>query len=162
WYAGRFAESERAFEAASSLVGRDAPIRDRAQVLSWSAVMQFWRGRFGLAIELGREAVDAARASGQRAIEVGALGIPGAALGSIGSSGEAIEGLTEARQTAADAGSVEGLLFATDSLAECLVDSDHLEEAIVVATRGADDARGFGLDRRFGAMFRGQAGLALF
>ena len=70
--------------------------------------------------------------------------------------------MSEARQTAADAGSVEGLLFATDSLAECLVDTDHLEEAIVVANRGADDARRFGLDRRFGAMFRGQAGWALF
>ncbi|HEY4754400.1 MAG TPA: LuxR C-terminal-related transcriptional regulator, partial [Candidatus Limnocylindrales bacterium] len=162
WYAGRFAEAERAFEEASSLVGPAAPLGDRAQVLSWSAVMQFWRGRFDLAIELGREAVDAASVSGQRAIEVAALGILGDALGLIGSTVEAIERLTEARQTAADAGSIEGLLFATDSLAECLVDTDHLEEAIGVATRGAGEARGFGLERRFGAMFRGQAGLALF
>src|SRR5262249_12730728 len=70
WYAGRFAEAERAFEAAAALVGPDAPVGDRAQVLSWSAAMQFWRGRFDAAIALGREAVDAARASGRRAIEV--------------------------------------------------------------------------------------------
>ena len=97
-----------------------------------------------------------------RSFEVDALGILGDALHFAGSSREAIDRLSEARQTAADAGSVEGLLFATDSLAECLVDTDHLEEAIVVANRGAEDARRFGLDRRFGAMFRGQAGWALF
>jgi DNA-binding CsgD family transcriptional regulator/tetratricopeptide (TPR) repeat protein len=162
WYAGRFADAERAVEAASALVGADAPAADRAQVLSWSAVMQFWRGRFESAIELAREAVDASRASGQRAVEVEALGILGDALRFTGSSREAIERFTEARQVAADAGSIEGLLFASDSLAECLVDTDHLEEAVAVARRGAEDARGFGLDRRFGAMFRGQAGLALF
>jgi DNA-binding CsgD family transcriptional regulator/tetratricopeptide (TPR) repeat protein len=162
WYAGRFAEAERAFESAAALVGPDAPAEDRALVLTWSAVMQFWRGRFDLVIELGRQAVDAARSSGQRAIEVDALSILGDALSLNGSTGEAIQRLTEARQTAADAGSVEGLLFATDSLAECLVDADRLEEAIAVAKRGAEDARGFGLDRRFGAMFRGQAGMALF
>ena len=106
--------------------------------------------------------MEAARESGRRAYEVEALGILGDALHFAGSSHEAIDRLSEARQTAADAGSVEGLLFATDSLAECLVDTDHLEQAIVVANRGADDARRFGLDRRFGAMFRGQAGWALF
>ena len=106
--------------------------------------------------------MEAARESGVRSFEVEALGILGDALHFAGSSREAIDRLSEARQTAADAGSVEGLLFATDSLAECLVDTDHLEEAIVVANRGADDARRFGLDRRFGAMFRGQAGWALF
>jgi DNA-binding CsgD family transcriptional regulator/tetratricopeptide (TPR) repeat protein len=162
WYAGRFAEAERAFESAAALVGPDAPVGDRARVLSWTAAMHFWRGRFDLAIELGREAVDAARSSGQRAIEVDALAILGDALNLTGSTSEAIQRLTEARQTAAEAGSVEGLLFATDSLAECLVDADRLEEAIAVATRGAEDARRFGLDRRFGAMFRGQAGMALF
>ena len=137
-------------------------MRDRAQVLSRFAAVHFWHGRFARAIELAREAVDAARESGLRAVEVEALGILGDALHFAGSSREAIDRLSEARQMAADAGGVEGLLFATDSLAECLVDTDHLEEAIVVATRGAEDARRFGLDRRFGAMFRGQAGLAQF
>jgi DNA-binding CsgD family transcriptional regulator/tetratricopeptide (TPR) repeat protein len=162
WYAGHFALAERELEEAAGLVGPDAAASDRAQVLGRFAAMQFWRGRFEPAIELAREAVDAARASGLRAFEVEALGILGDALHFTGSSREAIERFSEARQTAADAGSIEGLLFATDSLAECLVDTDHLEEAIVVANRGADDARRFGLDRRFGAMFRGQAGLALF
>ena len=126
------------------------------------ATMQFWHGRFGPAIELAREAVVAARASGQRALEVEGLENLGDALRFTGSTSEAIERLTEARQTAADAGSIERLLFATDSLAECLIDADRLEEALAAANRGADDARRFGLDRRYGAMFRGQAGLALF
>ena len=162
WYAGHFALAEGALEEAASLIGPDTPTRDRAQVLGRFAAVQFWRGRFGPAIELSREALDAARDSGVRSFEVDALGILGDALHFAGSSREAIDRLTEARQMAADAGSVEGLLFATDSLAECLVDTDHLEEAIVVANRGAEDARRFGLDRRFGAMFRGQAGWALF
>jgi ATP/maltotriose-dependent transcriptional regulator MalT len=162
WYAGHFALAERALEEAAALVGPDTAMRDRAKVLGRFAAVQFWRGRFGPAIELAREAVEAARESGLRAVEVEALGILGDALHFAGSSREAIDRLGEARQTAADAGSVEGLLFATDSLAECLVDTDHLEEAIVVANRGGDDARRFGLDRRFGAMFRGQAGWALF
>jgi DNA-binding CsgD family transcriptional regulator/tetratricopeptide (TPR) repeat protein len=162
WYAGHFAMAERVLEEAAALVGPDSTERDRAQVLGRFAAMQFWHGRFGPTIELAREAVAAARASGLRAFEVEGLEILGDALRFTGSSREAIERLTEARQTAADAGSIEGLLFASDSLAECLVDSDRLEEALVAANRGADDARRFGLDRRFGAMFRGQAGLALF
>ena len=162
WYAGHFALAEGALEEAAALVGPETPLRDRAHVLGRFAAVQFWRGRFGPAIELAREAVAAARDSGLRAFEVEALGILGDALHFAGSNQEAIDRLSEARQTAADAGSVEGLLFATDSLAECLADTDHLEEAIVVANRGADDARRFGLDRRFGAMFRGQAGWALF
>ena len=162
WYAGHFAPAERALEEAAALVGPETPMRDRAKVLGRFAAVQFWHGRFGPAIELAREAVEAARESGLRAVEVDALGIQGDALHFAGSSREAIDRLSEARQTAADAGSVEGLLFATDSLAECLVDTDHLEEGIVVADRGAEDVRRFGLDRRFGAMFRGQAGWALF
>jgi DNA-binding CsgD family transcriptional regulator/tetratricopeptide (TPR) repeat protein len=162
WYAGHFALAEGVLEEAAALIGPDTPTRDRAQVLGRFAAVQFWRGRFGPAIELSREALEAARDSGVRSFEVDALGILGDALHFAGSSREALDRLSEARETAADAGSVEGLLFATDSLAECLVDTDHLEEAIVVANRGADDARRFGLDRRFGAMFRGQAGWALF
>jgi DNA-binding CsgD family transcriptional regulator/tetratricopeptide (TPR) repeat protein len=162
WFAGHFALARNALEEAAALIGPGAAASDRARVLGRFAAMQFWRGQFGAAIEFAREAVEAARASGLRPFEVEALGILGDALYFTGSSHEAIERFTEARQTAADAGSVEGLLFATDSLADCLVDTDHLEEAIAVANRGADDARRFGLDRRFGAMFRGQAGLALF
>ena len=162
WYAGHFEQALQALEDAVLLVGPDAPVRDRARVLGRYAAVQFWRGRFGAAIDLAREAVEAARACGLRAFEVEALGVLGDALYFTGSSREAIERLAEARETAAHAGSIEGLLFATDSLAECLVDTDHFDEAIVVANRGAEDARQFGLDRRFGAMFRGQAGLALF
>ena len=162
WFAGRFAAAEDALDAAMALVGPESAERDRAQVLCGFATMQFWHGRFGPAIELAREAVVAARASGQRALEVEGLENLGDALRFTGSTSEAIERLTEARQTAADAGSIERLLFATDSLAECLIDADRLEEALAAANRGADDARRFGLDRRFGAMFRGQAGLALF
>ena len=144
WYSGRFADAERAIEEAAALVGPEAAVSDRAQVLSRFAAVQFWRGQFGPAIDLAREAVEAARASGLRAFEVEALGILGDALHFTGSSREAIERLSEARQTAADAGGVEGLLFATDSLAECLVDTDHLEEGIVAATRGRTTLVGSG------------------
>ena len=40
-------------------------MRDRAQVLGRFAAVQFWHGRFGRAIELAREAVEAARESGR-------------------------------------------------------------------------------------------------
>ena len=138
WYAGQFALAEGALEEAAAFVGPETPMRDRAQVLGRFAAVQFWRGRFGPAIELAREAVAAARGSGLRAVEVEALGVLGDALHFAGSNREAIDRLSEARQTAADVGSVEGLLFATDSLAECLADTDHLEEAIV----GSESGRG--------------------
>ena len=64
WYAGHFALAEGALEEAAALIGPDTPTRDRAQVFGRFAAVQFWRGRFGPAIELSREALDAARDSG--------------------------------------------------------------------------------------------------
>ena len=162
WAAGRFERAHEMLREAAQLVEGAGTVADRARVMGRYAAMLLWRGRLEEGVAVAREAVDSARRSGLRAVEVEALDVLGNGLWFAGSINEAIERLREARQADVDSGSVEELLFVSDSLAECLVDADRLEEAIVVASQGEADARRFGLSRTYGAMFRGNAGLAMF
>ena len=162
WAAGRFEPAHEMLREAAQLVEATGTVADRARVLSRYATLFWWRGRFEEEVATAREAVEAARQSGLRAVEIEALDALGNGLWFTGSIREAIQRLTEARQAAVDSGSVEEQLFVSDSLAECLVDADHLEEALAVATLAEEEGRRHGIDRPYGAMFRGNAGLALF
>jgi DNA-binding CsgD family transcriptional regulator/tetratricopeptide (TPR) repeat protein len=126
------------------------------------AASLLWRSEVDEGVRVARDAAESARQAGLPAVEAEALDALGNGLRTLGSVGEAIVRFREAHAAAVRSGGVEEQLFVSDSLAECLVDSDQLEEGIAVANRAEDDARRFGLDRTFGAMFRGNAGRALF
>ncbi len=162
WGAGRFERADEELREAVELVETGGTIAERARVMGRYATMLLWRGQLAEGIGVAREAVSSAREAGLQGVEVEALDALGIGLRITGQIDESIERLGEGREVAASSGSIEELLFVADSLAECLVDADRFDEAIAVAGRGGDDARRFGLDRMYGAMFRGNAGLALF
>ena len=162
WGAGRFERAHQVFREAAELVGATGTIADRARVMSRYSLILLWRSEVDEGVAVAREAVESARQAGLRAVEAEALDALGNGLRTLGSVGEAILRFREAHAAAAQAGAIEEQLFVSDSLAECLVDSDQLEEGVKVANLAEEDARRFGLDRTFGAMFRGNAGLALF
>jgi DNA-binding CsgD family transcriptional regulator/tetratricopeptide (TPR) repeat protein len=161
WDAGRFEAARDAQRAAFAATSAASPA-ERAPVMSRYATMLLWEGRIEESNAVARAAVDAARTAGLRSVEAAALESLGTGLWLAGSIGEAIDRLREARTSAAVAGGVEGQLFASDALAECLIDADRFDEALAVATEAAAVATRHGLDRSFGAMFRGNAAYALF
>jgi hypothetical protein len=88
-----------------------------------------------------------------RDVEAQALDALGNGLWVLGATSDAVEALTEARRAAQDSGSVEEAFFASDSLAECLVDADRFAEALDIADTAEAEARRSGLARLYGAMF---------
>jgi DNA-binding CsgD family transcriptional regulator/tetratricopeptide (TPR) repeat protein len=162
WGAGRFEKAHEVFREAAELVTATGTIADRARVMGRYALILMWRSEVHEGVVVAREAVESARQAGLRAVEAEALDSLGNALRTLGSIGEAIQRFWEAHAAAVQSGGIEEQLFVSDSLAECLVDSDQLDDAIGVANLAEEDARTFGLDRTFGAMFRGNAGHALF
>jgi DNA-binding CsgD family transcriptional regulator/tetratricopeptide (TPR) repeat protein len=162
WGAGAFEAAQKAQQTAFEGVRGATPSADVARVMSRSAVMLLMRGQVEEAITIGREAASFAHRVNQPAVEAQALEALGNGLWLSGQVNEAVERFRDARSAAHDARAVEEELFAADSLAESLIDADRFDEAAAVAREGAAAARRLGLDRAYGAMFRGNGGLADF
>jgi DNA-binding CsgD family transcriptional regulator/tetratricopeptide (TPR) repeat protein len=162
WAAGRFELADRAFREAAELATAHGTVAQRAQVMGRYALILLFRSQLDEGIAVAREAAALAEQAELSAVEAAALDALGNGLHAQGSVSEAIVRLRQALDAARRSGDAEEQLFISDSLAECLIDADQLEEAIRVARSAAEDARRYGLDRTFGAMFRGNAAFALF
>jgi DNA-binding CsgD family transcriptional regulator/tetratricopeptide (TPR) repeat protein len=162
WEAGRFDVARDAQHEAAALLEAEAAGDAWAAVMTRYATMLLWQGRVEEAIDVAGRAAVAARAHRLAAVEAQALEAQGIGLRLAGSMADAVGRLTEARRLARSGGDLEEYLFASDSLTECLVDADRFDEAVDVAAETLDDAVRSGLDRPYGAMFRGNGALALF
>ncbi len=162
WNAGRFGAAQAVMREAMTLMASDEGGPNWARVASRFATLLLFGDQASESVGLARGAAQAGRMAGLRDVEAQALDALGNGLWVLGATSEAVEALTEARRAAQDSGSVEEAFFASDSLAECLVDADRFAEALDIADTAEAEAQRSGLARLYGAMFRGNAGMALF
>ena len=99
WSLNRQEESVETINRALALLPEDEKSRERAALLVELARSRMLQSRFGESIRVAREALEVARAIGERDVEVRALNVMGTALGN---RGEVEEGAARAARGARD------------------------------------------------------------
>src|SRR5207342_3657346 len=96
-------------EEAVAVMPADPPTAERARALAGLGQVHMLIGNHRLAIELCREAIDIARASGAREAEGHALNTLGCSLANIGVSLPGIEALEEALRIGREVGNADDI-----------------------------------------------------
>jgi ATP/maltotriose-dependent transcriptional regulator MalT len=126
------------------------PSAERARVLGSLALLLGLMSRFAEERELAEEAVAIARQVGARAEEANARTALGTALLHLGDADAGLAELAAAVRLATQAGEVVVMLRALVNHSYGLLTSGHLEEALVAALDGIQEARRLGLARSYG------------
>lgn len=129
WTAQGFRDSERRDWLLKALAADDLPPMLRARLLNGLARSEIHLGRSEEAAQHGREAVEAARTSGDRDVLGITLGGFGHALSIIGDLDAAREAFIESAEVARERGSSHSLSVALGSLGEVVRMSGDLETA---------------------------------
>jgi tetratricopeptide (TPR) repeat protein len=137
------------------------PSPERARVLGSLAQLLVLVSRFQEASGLAAEAVAIARKVGARAEEASARTALGGALIHLGDPDAALEEMDVARRQATQADDVIVMLRAITNHSDRLVAAGRLEEAVVVALDGIQEARRLGLARFYGSFLACNATEAL-
>jgi DNA-binding CsgD family transcriptional regulator/tetratricopeptide (TPR) repeat protein len=138
-----------------------APSAERARVLGSLAQLLVLMSRFEEARELAEEAIAIAVKVGARAEEANARTALGNALVHLGEVGAGLAELEAARRLATQAGDVVVALRAIINHSDVLLATGRLEEAVVAAQDGIQQARRLGQDRTFGPFLACNATQAL-
>ncbi len=162
WVAERNEEAILEHREAVRLVPPQPPTPARAQVLLGLGGWLMGTGHYGESRLVCEEAVECAVAAGARAEEGRARSNLGSDLVSLGEVDAGIRELEQARAIGGEGGFVDTLLPASANLAYQLIVADRLDDAVAAADTGAEAARRYGLERRFGPHFRAVAIDALF
>ncbi|HYH94253.1 MAG TPA: AAA family ATPase [Candidatus Saccharimonadales bacterium] len=157
WAAERNEEAQAAHRTAVELVPAEPPTAARAQVLLGLGGWLMGAGRYGESRTFCEEAAACAVAVGALAEEGRARSNLGSDLASLGEIDAGIRELERARDIGRDHGLVDTLLPASANLAYQLIVADRFDDAVAAARDGAEAARTFGLERRFGPHFRATA-----
>jgi DNA-binding CsgD family transcriptional regulator len=129
---------------------RPKPSVERARVLGSLALLLGLMSRFAEERELAEEAVAIARQVGARAEEANARSALGTALIHLGDADAGLAELAAAVRLATQADEVVVMLRALVNHSYGLLTSGHLEEALVVALDGIQEARRLGMARSYG------------
>ena len=119
-------------------------------------------GRYGESRRVCEEAIECAVAVGAVREEARARSNLGQDLVSLGDVDAGIRELEEARRIGEEHGLVDIQVVASANLSYHLIVADRLDDAVAAATAGAEAARSYGLERRFGPHFKACAIDALF
>jgi DNA-binding CsgD family transcriptional regulator len=135
----RGAEAVAAAERALELIGDDEASCDRTLIMAWLARMQFLRGRFREARVDGEAALQAARAAGDRLAETELLTTLGMARAALGEVEAGLTSLRDAIALARRRDDFDSLATATANLADMLLLSGRVREALPIARAGLEE-----------------------
>jgi DNA-binding CsgD family transcriptional regulator len=136
WSLNRSADAMRNAEHALELVSDGEPGEERARLLGWLAKARMLQGRYGEALEVASEAIDAAEAAGDTLAEGRALNARGFSLVGLGQTDEGIAELRRAVELAHNRENVSELGSAYTNLADALNQAGRTREALAVVERG--------------------------
>ncbi len=162
WILDRMDEAQRAHREAVRLVPPTPPSAARAQVLGGLGGWLMGAGRYGESRRVCEEAIECAVAVGAVREEARARSNLGQDLVSLGDVDAGIRELEEARRIGEEHGLVDIQVVSSANLSYHLIVADRLDDAVAAATAGAEAARSYGLERRFGPHFKACAIDALF
>ncbi|HEX6675100.1 MAG TPA: AAA family ATPase [Actinomycetes bacterium] len=154
------------YNEAVRLVPPEPPTPERARVLSALGQALMLKPMFEEARSVCEEAIAVARAAGARASEGHARNTLGVVLAHLGDTEAGLAQLEEALRIAEDLHEnhgfeVDDVLRGHSNLCDLYDLVGELERAATMALRGAEEARGHGLERTFGAWLAADASMAL-
>jgi DNA-binding CsgD family transcriptional regulator/tetratricopeptide (TPR) repeat protein len=150
WELGDHGSAERAYADAAELLDGQPPSAAAARVLAVSATAQIRKGHTADGLQLGRQALELARAVGAKAEEGRAHNTIGTALCLLGRVDTGAAELRRAVHIADGLGRLEDLFRAYGNLVFALEHSGAPEEAAAVAAEGLARARETGLEHTRG------------
>ena len=162
WVLERVDEAQRAHREAVRLVPAEPPTAARARVLGGLGGWLMGAGRYGESRRVCEEAIECAVAVGAANEEARARSNLGQDLVSLGEVDAGIRELEQARRIGEENGLIDTQVVAGANLSYHLIVADRLDDAVAAATAGAEAARTYGLERRFGPHFAACAIDALF
>lgn len=158
WTIGESHASMEEHQRAVELVPRDPPSVERARVVGGLAYTLPAAGRYRESRELAEEAIATLRAADSHEGEARLLNLLGMDLVGLGDIDAGLDHLRVSVRLARDTGPPQTLLGAQHNLSFFLGQTDRFEEGLRAATDALDEARRFGLARRYGAGLRASAG----
>jgi DNA-binding CsgD family transcriptional regulator/tetratricopeptide (TPR) repeat protein len=162
WSDGSSRPALATYEEALATVPPSPPTAQRARALSAYGQALMLVSRNADCVVACREAIEVARAVGDRATEGHALTSLGTALGSLGEADAGLDQLREALMIAEEVGNVDDHCRAYVNLSELLLQENLLDEGLAIARTGAAFARQLGFHRAYGSYLLSNAAMISF
>jgi ATP/maltotriose-dependent transcriptional regulator MalT len=157
WTSGRHSESMEQYTRAAELMPVEPASAERALVLAGLAQARMLVGQIESSRGLAEEAIQIARAVGDRDVEAHALNTLGVDIGALGDRERGIAALTEALAIAQEQGGSDPLHRAYTNLGDMLDQDGRLDEAIATALEGVEMARKTGTTRSWAGFLLAEA-----
>jgi DNA-binding CsgD family transcriptional regulator/tetratricopeptide (TPR) repeat protein len=157
WTAGHHGEAVEEHAQAIALLPAEPPTSERARVLASLAQVRMLIGHIDDSRALAEEAIEIARAVGDRAVESHALNTLGVDIGALGDRERGIAALREALAIELERGATDDLHRAYTNLGDILDQDGKLDESIALALEGVEMARQAGTTRNWAAFLLSEA-----
>ncbi len=157
WTSGRHAEAADEYTLAVELMPAEPPSPERANVLASLAQVLMLRGDLAESLELAEQAIEIARAAGDRITEAHALNTKGVDIASLGDRPTGIAHLREALEIEAGLGTTDNLQRTYTNLSDVLDQDGSVEEGLDFALEGVRLAREQGMTRGWAAFLLAEA-----
>ena len=145
------------YSRAAELMPVEPPSAERALVLGALAQVRMLVGQIEVSLGLAEEAIEIARAVGDRAVESHALNTLGVDVAALGDREHGIAALRESLAIELVRGSSDDLHRAFTNLGDVLDQDGQLEEAIQLALEGVEKARETGTTRSWAGFLLAEA-----
>jgi DNA-binding CsgD family transcriptional regulator/tetratricopeptide (TPR) repeat protein len=157
WTSGHHSESTQRYTEAVALMPVEPPTAERALVLAGLAQVRMLVGQIEESRGLAEEAIEIARAAGDRAVESHALNTLGVNIGALGDRQAGIAALRQSLAIALEGHSSDDLHRAYTNLGDMIDQDGRVEEAIALALEGLEMARETGTTRSWAGFLLGEA-----
>ena len=157
WTSGHHSESMEHYTRAAELMPVEPPSAERALVVGALAQVRMLVGQIEVSLELAEEAIEIARAVGDRAVESHALNTLGVDIGALGDRERGIAALRESLAIELQRLSSDDLHRAYTNLGDMLDQDGQVEEAIELALEGMEKARETGTTRSWAGFLLAEA-----
>jgi DNA-binding NarL/FixJ family response regulator len=157
WTSGHHSESMQQYTRAAELMPVEPPTAERALVLGALAQARMLVGQIEVSLELAEEAIEIARAVGDRAVESHALNTLGVDIGALGDRERGIAALRESLAIELERLSSDDLHRAYTNLGDMLDQDGQIEDAIQLALEGVEMARETGTTRSWAGFLLAEA-----
>jgi ATP/maltotriose-dependent transcriptional regulator MalT len=157
WTSGQHSESMEQYRRAAELMPVEPPSAERARVLAGLAQARMLIGQVEGSRALSEDAVEIARAVGDREVESHALNTLGVNIGTLGDRAHGVTALREALGIALELEDSDVLHRAYTNLGDLLDQDGQLDEAIAMALDGVEMARDTGTTRSWAGFLLAEA-----
>jgi ATP/maltotriose-dependent transcriptional regulator MalT len=157
WTSGRHGEAADEYARAVELMPAEPPSPERANVLASLAQVLMLRGDLAESLELAEQAIEIARAAGDRITEAHALNTKGVDIASLGDRQTGIAHLREALGIEEGLVTTDNLQRTYTNLSDVLDQDGSVEEGLALALEGVRLAREQGMTRGWAAFLLAEA-----